>query len=70
MSLHRRAFLKTAVSAALALSSARLVSTAGATTTGPADDGLVRLLIDTDRDRLPEQLVARIRSGLEASFEI
>ena len=65
MSLNRRTFLKkTAVSAA-AFGMARLASAAGTATVSTAHDGLVRLLIDTDRDRLLEQLIVRIHAGLD-----
>ena len=43
----------------------RLAAAAGTATVSPAHDGLVRLLIDSDRDHLLEQLVARIRPGLD-----
>ena len=64
MSLNRRAFLRQAATTAAALGVARL---APATTAPalPAHSELVPLLIDTDRDRLLERLVARIRGGLD-----
>lgn len=41
-----------------------LASTSEMATAAPLTDGLVRLLIEADRERLPEELVARIRAGL------
>jgi hypothetical protein len=62
MALDRRGFLKTTTTAAAAWASG-LLSAAEATAVD-GDPALVHLLIDTDRERLPELLVARIRAGL------
>ena len=62
MSLNRRAFLRKAAATAAAFGVARLAPGASVPTV-PADAGLVSLLIDTDRDRLLERLVERIRNG-------
>jgi hypothetical protein len=64
MSLNRRAFLKQATATAAALGAARLAP-AIATPDSPGQNDLMPLLIETDRDRLLEQLVARIRGGLD-----
>lgn len=61
MSLNRRVFLKKAAISAAAFGTVRLAAAAGTATVSPADAGLVRLLIDSDRDHPLEQLVARIR---------
>jgi len=64
MSVNRRTFLKRATATAVAFGAARL---APATTTQalPAHADLVPLLIETERDRLLERLVGRIRNGLD-----
>jgi hypothetical protein len=65
MSLDRRAFLKTAASATAAFGATRLFSMASAAAAEPSHRGLVRLLIESDRDRLLDQLVGAIRAGLD-----
>ena len=65
MSLDRRAFLKAAASATAAFGATRLFSVASAAAAEPSHRGLVRLLIESDRDRLIEQLVTAIRAGLQ-----
>jgi hypothetical protein len=62
MALDRRDFLKTTTTAAAAWASGLL--SAAEPTAVDGDPALVRLLIDTDREHLPESLVARIRAGL------
>ena len=63
MSLNRRAFLRKATATAAAFGAARLAP-AVSVPTMPGHADLMSLLIDTDRDRLLERLVARIRDGL------
>ncbi len=64
MSLDRRAFLTAAASATAAFGATQLFSVASAAAAEPTHSGLVRLLIESDRDRLIEQLVTAIRAGL------
>lgn len=65
MTIDRRRFLRTAASLAV-LGPVPIVSASG-DPPGSADEGLVRLLIDADRERLLDQLVDRIRAGLAYS---
>jgi hypothetical protein len=64
MFLNRRSFLKQATAMAAALGAARLAR-AISTSDSPVQTDLVPFLIETDRDRLLERLVARIRDGLD-----
>jgi len=65
MLLNRRTFLKKSAVSATAFGTARFADAAATAPVSPANDGLVQMLIDSDRDRLPEYLVARIRNGLD-----
>lgn len=60
MKLARRTFL--ALGAAVALTGGRV---SAVSTRASAEPGLVDLLLETDRDRLPEAVAARIAAGLD-----
>lgn len=64
MSINRRDFLRNTAFSAAALGLTRFSPVAVAKAS-PSRDELVRLLIETDRDRLLERLVALIRAGLD-----
>lgn len=65
MPLNRRAFLTRAAGSVAVFGTARRAFAVDTETAPPADDGLVRLLVDADRDHLLEQLVRRIGDGLD-----